>query len=156
MDSFSYDGNASTLSAAFNPGSALDPNRSILAHSPARSSPMPKRKLKTSSKLGGAPIKFGLGVSVLGTGGRGSLAGRGGRFPHPLATDTTDVFQDSDDDADNEDDGHDETYEWGMIDRMRLWRHDALMQHLYDTAAFWGDKIMSWTSKFRFALSGGS
>ncbi|KAF9818560.1 hypothetical protein IEO21_02665 [Rhodonia placenta] len=29
---------------------------------------------------------------------------------------------------------------------MRLWRHDALMQHLYDTAAFWGDKIVSWTN----------
>jgi anaphase-promoting complex subunit 6 len=33
-----------------------------------------------------------------------------------------------------------------MVDRMRLWRHDALMQHLYDTAAFWGDKVLSWTS----------
>lgn len=62
-------------------------------------------------------------------------------MPHPLANDTTDVFQDSDDDADDEDE-----YEWGTIDRMRLWRHDALMQHLYETAAFWGDKILSWTS----------
>ncbi|KAE9408566.1 TPR-like protein [Gymnopus androsaceus JB14] len=33
-----------------------------------------------------------------------------------------------------------------MVDRMRLWRHDALMQHLYETAAFWGDKIVSWTN----------
>ncbi|KAF9036148.1 hypothetical protein BJ165DRAFT_1354578 [Panaeolus papilionaceus] len=62
--------------------------------------------------------------------------------PHPLATDTTDVFQDSDDDADDES----IEYEWGTIDRMRLWRHDALMQHLYETAAFWGDKILSWTN----------
>ncbi|KAJ3573119.1 hypothetical protein NP233_g2630 [Leucocoprinus birnbaumii] len=61
--------------------------------------------------------------------------------PHPLANDTTDVFQDSEDDADDESD-----YEWGMVDRMRLWRHDALMQHLYETAAFWGDKILSWTN----------
>ncbi|KAG6915872.1 hypothetical protein DXG01_009480 [Tephrocybe rancida] len=60
---------------------------------------------------------------------------------HPLANDTTDVFQDSDDDGDD-----DEEYEWGMVDRMRLWRHDALMQHLYETAAFWGDKIVSWTN----------
>jgi anaphase-promoting complex subunit 6 len=52
-----------------------------------------------------------------------------------------DVFQDTEIESDN-DDG-----EWGMIDRMRLWRHDALMQHLYETAAFWGDKILSWTSK---------
>ncbi|KAF9027129.1 TPR-like protein [Hymenopellis radicata] len=29
---------------------------------------------------------------------------------------------------------------------MRLWRHDAMMQHLYETAAYWGDKILSWTS----------
>ena len=61
---------------------------------------------------------------------------------HPLANDTTDVFQESDDDADDEDE-----YEWGMVDRMRLWRHDALMQHLYETAAFWGDKILTWTRK---------
>jgi anaphase-promoting complex subunit 6 len=60
---------------------------------------------------------------------------------HPLANDSMDVFQDTEIESDN-DDG-----EWGMIDRMRLWRHDALMQHLYETAAFWGDKILSWTSK---------
>jgi anaphase-promoting complex subunit 6 len=58
---------------------------------------------------------------------------------HPLAIDNTDVFQDTGDEAD-------EDIEWGMVDRMRLWRHDALMQHLYDTAAFWGDKVLSWTS----------
>ena len=62
-----------------------------------------------------------------------------GRQPHPLAMDTTDVFHESDDEGSE--------YEWGMIDRMRSWRHDALMQHLYETAAFWGDKILSWTSK---------
>ncbi|KIY44125.1 TPR-like protein [Fistulina hepatica ATCC 64428] len=33
-----------------------------------------------------------------------------------------------------------------MVDRMRLWRHDALMQHLYETAIFWGDKVLSWTN----------
>ncbi|KAG6833379.1 hypothetical protein H0H87_007996 [Tephrocybe sp. NHM501043] len=60
---------------------------------------------------------------------------------HPLANDTTDVFQESEDDVNDEDE-----YEWGMVDRMRLWRHDALMQHLYETAAFWGDKIVSWTN----------
>ncbi|KAJ8586943.1 TPR-like protein [Rhizopogon salebrosus TDB-379] len=51
-----------------------------------------------------------------------------------------DVFQDPEMESDNEDG------EWGMVDRMRLWRHDALMQHLYETAAFWGDKILSWTN----------
>ena len=93
---------------------ALDPNRSILPASPLRSSPRSHRKAKDSAS----------------------------RHPHPLANDTTDVFQDSRDYSDEED----EDYEWGMVDRMRLWRHDALMQHLYETAAFWGDKILSWTS----------
>ncbi|KAF8150604.1 cell division control protein 16 [Crassisporium funariophilum] len=96
-----------------NPNSALDPNRSVLQASPLRSSPQYHRRAKSSSS----------------------------RHPHPLANDTTDVFQDSEDDADDE-----EEYEWGMIDRLRLWRHDALMQHLYETAAFWGDKILSWTN----------
>ncbi|KAF9466498.1 TPR-like protein [Collybia nuda] len=105
------DANSSTVSG---PNSlALDPNRSVLPASPLRSSPRRQRRTKEST----------------------------GRTPHPLANDTTDVFQDSEDDADDESE-----YEWGMVDRMRLWRHDALMQHLYETAAFWGDKIVSWTN----------
>ncbi|OWZ40936.1 anaphase-promoting complex subunit 6 [Cryptococcus neoformans c8] len=40
----------------------------------------------------------------------------------------------------------DEERNWSMVDSMRLWRHDAIMQHLYETAAFWGDKILSWTA----------
>ena len=36
---------------------------------------------------------------------------------------------------------------WGMVDSMRLWRQDAILQHLYETAAFWGDKILSWTGE---------
>ncbi|KXN88482.1 Anaphase-promoting complex subunit cut9 [Leucoagaricus sp. SymC.cos] len=88
----------------------LDPNRSVLPASPLRSSPRRHRKAKSSLNR-----------------------------PHPLANDTVDVFQDSEEDADDES-------EWSMVDRMRLWRHDALMQHLYETAAFWGDKILSWTN----------
>ena len=38
---------------------------------------------------------------------------------------------------------------WDMVDSMRLWRHDAIMQHLYETAAFWGDKVLSWTGESR-------
>ncbi|KAJ3510333.1 hypothetical protein NLJ89_g4730 [Agrocybe chaxingu] len=95
-----------------NPNAALDPNRSVLLTSPLRSPRKHKRGKSSTS-----------------------------RQPHPLANDTTDVFQDSEDDADDESE-----YEWGMVDRMRLWRHDALMQHLYDTATFWGDKILSWTN----------
>jgi len=44
--------------------------------------------------------------------------------------------------------GEDEVHTWGMVDSMRLWRHDAIMQHLYETAAFWGDKILSWTGEY--------
>ncbi|KAF7327565.1 TPR-REGION domain-containing protein [Mycena kentingensis (nom. inval.)] len=57
------------------------------------------------------------------------------RGPHPLANDTF-----------NQDESSESSTEWNIIDRMRLWRHDALMQHLYETAAFWGDKVLSWTS----------
>ena len=34
-----------------------------------------------------------------------------------------------------------------MVEKMRTWRHDAMMQHLYETAAFWGDKVLSWTGE---------
>lgn len=53
--------------------------------------------------------------------------------------------------SDQEDEGEEEAgrEDWNMVDRMRLWRHDALMQHLYETAAFWGDKVLSWTSAHR-------
>lgn len=44
-------------------------------------------------------------------------------------------------------DEDDEEVTWSMIDSMRLWRNDAIMQHLYETAAFWGDKILSWTGE---------
>lgn len=42
-----------------------------------------------------------------------------------------------------------EDEEWGLVDRMRLWRHDAMSQHLYETAVFWGDKVLAWTSMCR-------
>lgn len=45
----------------------------------------------------------------------------------------------------DEEEGQDEERNWSMVDSMRLWRHDAIMQHLYETAAFWGDKVLSWT-----------
>jgi anaphase-promoting complex subunit 6 len=36
---------------------------------------------------------------------------------------------------------------WGSVDRFRLWRHDAMMQHLYESAIFWGDKVLTWTGE---------
>ena len=60
---------------------------------------------------------------------------------HPLANDTTDMFRDFDDDANDE-----YEYKWGMVNLMHLWRHNTLMQHFNNTTAFWGDKILRWTS----------
>ncbi|KAF8573479.1 TPR-like protein [Ramaria rubella] len=54
--------------------------------------------------------------------------------------------QEGDDEEEEEEEEEEEAQEWTMVDRMRLWRHDALMQHLYETAAFWGDKVLSWTN----------
>ncbi|KAI0300772.1 hypothetical protein BC826DRAFT_990349 [Russula brevipes] len=85
------------------------------------------------------PLALDPNRSVLPSSPRAPRRAKGSLGRHPLANDNTDVFQVSGDEDD-------EDVEWGMIDRMRLWRHDALMQHLYDTAAFWGDKILSWTN----------
>ena len=35
-------------------------------------------------------------------------------------------------------DDDDSEYEWGMVDRMRLGRHDALTQHLYKIQPHFG------------------
>lgn len=59
-----------------------------------------------------------------------------------------DTTQDEEQTSEMDDDDEDE--EWGIVDRMRLWRHDAMTQHLYETAIFWGDKVMGWTSEHLF------
>ncbi|GAA5851308.1 hypothetical protein JCM3766R1_004153 [Sporobolomyces carnicolor] len=35
---------------------------------------------------------------------------------------------------------------WTMVDRMRNWRNDAMTQHLYDSAKFWGGKVLGLTN----------
>lgn len=35
--------------------------------------------------------------------------------------------------------------EWLMVDRIRCWRNDAMTQHLYGTAQFWGAKVFAIT-----------
>ncbi|KAK4700979.1 anaphase-promoting complex subunit 6, partial [Phenoliferia sp. Uapishka_3] len=35
--------------------------------------------------------------------------------------------------------------DWTLVDRMRNWRNDAMTQHLYSTANFWGSKIFGLT-----------
>ncbi|GAA5868417.1 hypothetical protein JCM3774_003289 [Rhodotorula dairenensis] len=34
---------------------------------------------------------------------------------------------------------------WTTVDRMRCWRNDAMTQHLYDSAKFWGAKVLGMT-----------
>lgn len=50
-------------------------------------------------------------------------------------------LNDNDNDNDNDDNDGDT-----HLNRFRLWRHDAMMQHLYDSAAFWGDKVLHLTN----------
>lgn len=54
-------------------------------------------------------------------------------------------FDDQSDDGDQETEWVDPT--WEMVARIRTWRHDAIHQHLYETAAFWGDKVFTWTGE---------
>ncbi|KIJ52633.1 hypothetical protein M422DRAFT_776246 [Sphaerobolus stellatus SS14] len=67
------------------------------------------------------------------------------RSVRPRFADRSAITVESDHEGDDEQDEF-PSDEWTMVDRMRLWRHDALMQHLYETAAFWGDKVLSWTN----------
>ncbi|BGP38750.1 anaphase-promoting complex subunit Cut9 [Rhodotorula kratochvilovae] len=52
--------------------------------------------------------------------------------------------------ADGDDSGFlgqsvDDAAPWTMVDRMRNWRNDAMTQHLYDSAKFWGGKVLGIT-----------
>ncbi|KAH8822920.1 cell division control protein 16 [Flagelloscypha sp. PMI_526] len=117
--------NSSTLSQPYS--FALDPNRSLLDSSPMRSSPRARRR---------KPVAPPSSVFKSRT-----RDGEGSR--HPLANDTTtDIFGDSDGDADNEDEDEERT----IVDRMREWRTDALVAHMYKTAAHWGDKLLTLTN----------
>lgn len=66
--------------------------------------------------------------------------------------------EDEEDDSDNDDD-----LSWTLLDRMRVWRNDALTQHLYSTAIFWGSKVFTrtrdpndgfWLAQAHFASGG--
>ncbi|KAM0754433.1 cell division control protein 16 [Meredithblackwellia eburnea MCA 4105] len=39
----------------------------------------------------------------------------------------------------------DDKDDWTLVDRMRNWRNDAMTQHLYSTANFWGSKVFGIT-----------
>lgn len=40
-----------------------------------------------------------------------------------------------------------EAVPWTMVDRMRNWRNDAMTQHLYESAKFWGGKVLGLTGE---------
>lgn len=44
-------------------------------------------------------------------------------------------------------DQEEEELEWTMVERMRNWRNDAMTQHLYGTAEFWGSKVFGMTGE---------
>ena len=92
----------------------------------------PNRSILTGSPLFFSPRRPRRGKEITGE-------------THPLARDTTaDVFLETD----NEESILDSRASCIMLERIRLWRHDEIWQHLYETAAFWGDKILSWTSEY--------
>ncbi|GAA5840967.1 hypothetical protein JCM9279_001275 [Rhodotorula babjevae] len=39
----------------------------------------------------------------------------------------------------------DDAAPWTLVDRLRNWRNDAMTQHLYDSAKFWGGKVLELT-----------
>src|SRR5258706_12858647 len=120
-------------------------NSSTLPVSPAGSSPGASRVLRkiSSLKFGGvfadSPKKKVGHVSF----GSDMVFGdrSGGALGFSVQEGETEDFED-----DDNDEGEDDDDDWGIVDRMRLWRHDAMTQHLYETAIFWGDKILTWTS----------
>lgn len=114
--------------------SYIDANAHGVRHSrPSSFALDPNRSILTASPLHSSPARRSRkGKEVAAEGSA-----------HPLAQDNTDVFLDGDNGT---------RPSWNMIERIRLWRHDAIWQHLYETAAFWGDKVLTWTSAFSFSF----
>lgn len=65
-------------------------------------------------------------------------AGAGARAGAAGADESRDMFE-------QDDEGGEGDEEEGMVDRMRCWRNDAMTQHLYGTAQFWGAKVFQIT-----------
>ena len=122
----------------------ITPNSSTLPVSPARSSPEASRVLRKMSSLKlsrgfpNSPSKKAAHVSF----GSDIVFGdrSGGALGFSIQEGETEDFEDDEEGEEEEEE------DWGIVDRMRLWRHDAMTQHLYETAIFWGDKILTWTS----------
>lgn len=122
----------------------ITPNSSTLPVSPAGSSPGASRILRKKSSL-----KAGAGFAnspskKCGHVSFGSDMVFGDSSVGALGVSVQEG--ESEDEEDDEEGEEGEEEDWGIVDRMRLWRHDAMSQHLYETAIFWGDKILTWTS----------
>ena len=66
----------------------------------------------------------------------------------PAAPPRTGLRLDSGDEADNvsldeDDEDEDDNEATTTLTRLRRWRQDAMQQHLYDTAIFWGSKVLA-------------
>ena len=120
----------------------------ILASTPAVAGPKRPRENDRHSK---AQARNGgldrLSVSTAGgssfsTQGSYTAAGNGdGQFASRVYHDSQEADMLSDEDAEE---GSTEI-SWTLMDRMRIWRNDALNQHMYTTAIFWGSKVFTKT-----------
>ena len=82
-------------------------------------------------------------------GGNGSILERSLSPSQQLESGSSVLFT-NDQDEEDEDTLSDESssstsVSWTLIDRMRTWRNDALNQHLYSTAIYWGSKAFTRT-----------
>ncbi|GAA5941504.1 anaphase promoting complex subunit CDC16 [Sporobolomyces koalae] len=76
---------------------------------------------------------------------RPSLAGSGSTATQRPARGATGLAFGHQDDTTSYLSEHADETPWTMIDRMRNWRNDAMTQHLYDSAKFWGSKVLGLT-----------
>lgn len=85
------------------------------------------------------PLRRGTANSILGRWSRAQPPGTGTSSRSRLCDTSVEA---SDELEDLEGDARD-----NMIASMRVWRGDAAIHNLYETAAFWADKILSLTGK---------
>ncbi|KAG8885545.1 anaphase promoting complex subunit cdc16 [Tulasnella sp. 332] len=123
-----------------------DPNASVISASPRQ-----KRVIRATTGLDPNHHRSRHPRNSI-VSGASSISNYTGTPQHPLAFDSarqsheTQVTVTDIEDAEGGEEAEAESEEdWGIVDRMRLWRHDAMMQHLHGSAVFWGDKVLSWT-----------
>lgn len=132
-------GSAARLSTSFslNPNDSSYSDVSILSPSKGRAAFLSSAEQgnMSMSQVSPArtPLRRGTANSVLGRLTRPSL---GTQSRSRLCDTSVDDLDDLDEDGRE-----------SMIASMRTWRNDAAIHNLYETAAFWADKILSLTGK---------